>query len=89
MTGTWEPIREAHSIESVAAVVTFPEPLNDIVLRKMLRAADANAENMNLPIRETIAGFQFNLPPSRTSRARPSYHRSHSDDGCGFQKTRD
>jgi uncharacterized protein (TIGR04255 family) len=64
MTGTWEPIREAHSIESVAAVVQFPSALNDAMLRKMLRAADANADKMNLPIRETMTGFQLNIGPT-------------------------
>jgi uncharacterized protein (TIGR04255 family) len=64
MKGTWEPIREAHSIESVAAVVAFSAPLNDTMLRKVLRAADANADKMNLPIRETITGVQFNIAPA-------------------------
>jgi uncharacterized protein (TIGR04255 family) len=64
MTGTWEPIREAHSIESVAAVVQFPSELNDAMLRKMLRAADANADKMNLPVRETMTGFQLNIGPA-------------------------
>lgn len=61
MTAAWEPIREAHSIESVAAVVAFSAPLNDTMLRKMLRVADVNADKMNLPIRETITGVQFNI----------------------------
>ena len=64
MTETWEPIREAHSIESVAAVVQFPSALNDAMLRKMLRAADANADEMNLPVRETMTGFQLNIGPA-------------------------
>lgn len=64
MTGTWEPIREAHSIESVAAVVAFPSPLNDTMLRKVLRAVDARADKLRLPTRETITGFQFNIGPA-------------------------
>jgi uncharacterized protein (TIGR04255 family) len=68
MAENWQPHREAHAIEIVAAALTFTEPLTDALLRKALRAADGVTARVKLTQRDAIAGLQFNVQPGGSPR---------------------
>jgi len=61
MSGRWEPRHEAHSIEIVAAAVTFTEPLNDIQIRKALRTADTAAKSVGLVDVTALPGLRLKI----------------------------
>lgn len=55
----WRPIHDNHAIEVMAVVVTFSQPIPDMLLKRILRASEDIAVNMGLKSRHAVSALQF------------------------------
>jgi len=55
----WYPIHDNHAIATMAAVVTFAQPIPDRLLKTILQASEQAASELGLRSRAPIKAFQF------------------------------
>ena len=67
----WQPIHEHHAIDVMAAVVTFAQPVPDIALRRMLRAAE-DILPAGLRSRHSTQSLQLVVAPQGISTTGPA-----------------
>ena len=63
----WQPIHENHAIDVMAALFTFAQPVPDLALRRMLRAAEDAAFAAGLRSRHSTQTMQFTVAPQGIS----------------------
>ncbi|RFB87909.1 hypothetical protein B5K08_21770 [Rhizobium leguminosarum bv. trifolii] len=80
MLNSWQPIRPLHSIECVATVVAFAEPLSEFLIKRVIRKAESVALNAGLSERADIRTFQFPAIPEAGHQVRSQF------DGLAFQR---
>jgi hypothetical protein len=68
----WQPIHENHAIDVMAAVITFAQPVPDVALRKMLRAAEDVAFSAGLRSRHSTQAMQLVIAPQGVSSTGPA-----------------
>ncbi len=59
--GGWCPIHENHAIAVMAAVVTFAQPVPDLMLKKMLQSSEDTAFAAGLKSRHLTKALQFSI----------------------------
>jgi hypothetical protein len=59
----WQPLHENHAIDVMAAVVLFAEPIPQVALRRMLRAAEEAAFGAGLKSRHSTRATQLVVSP--------------------------
>jgi hypothetical protein len=61
MSGSWHPIHDNHAIDVMAAIVSFAEPIPDLVFKKALKISEDVAFSNGLRSRHPHPGGQFLL----------------------------
>ncbi|MDX0630205.1 hypothetical protein GOC91_28970 [Sinorhizobium medicae] len=81
MSEEWQPVRPAHSIECVATVLTYNEPLTEHLVKRVLRQAERLALQEGLSDRSDVRSLQFALAPDQVHAARTQV------EGLAFQRS--
>jgi hypothetical protein len=68
----WQPIHENHAIDVMAAVLTFAQPVPDVALRRMLRAAEDAAFAAGLRSRHSTQAAQLIIGPQGIATTGPT-----------------
>ncbi len=77
----WQPVRPAHSIECVATVINYSEPLSEFLVKRIIRKAESLAPSGGLTERSDVRTFQIPaLMPDAAHQIRSQF------DGIAFQK---
>jgi len=80
MLNPWQPIRPLHSIECVATVIAYAEPLSEFLVKRVIRKAESLALNAGLSDRADIRTFQVPVIPDAGHQVRSQF------DGLAFQR---
>lgn len=80
MSEEWHPVRPLHSIECVATVLTFNEPLTEFLVKRILRHAERIALDAGLPERNDVRSVHVALAPDQVHAARTQV------EGLAFQR---